>query len=125
MALKSEMAEHAAYFAMIEANQDHKAAQQLYDKWVPNEPVSKWKAFAQRCYKKFSRPDTGRVLKKGGRKPHVGMELALRIGTVYAQRLVWEHGKSRHFRDMDEVRSRRPRPCAAAHPASCALPALT
>lgn len=114
MAHKSEMAEHAAYFAMKETNKDIKAAHQLYDKWMPEEPVSKWKPFAERCWERFSRPDTLLSRKLGGRPPLVSRELALKIGTVYAQRLVWEHGKARHYRNMDEVRSMQLLPAAPA-----------
>ncbi len=38
------------------------------------------------------------------KKPKVGRDLAIKIGTVYTQRLLQEHGIARHYHDMDEVR---------------------
>lgn len=101
---KSLKAEYAAYFAMKETNGDYKAAEVLYNNWVPEEPVSKWRPFAKKKWEKYRRPETELSRNLGGREPRVSRELALKIGTVYAQRLVWEHGQSRHYHDMEEVR---------------------
>ena len=103
MAHKSVMAEHACYFPMTETEQNTRAARELYGKLMPNEPVSKWKAFAERACKKFSRPASLLSHNQGGEKPRVSREVALKIGTVYTQRLVWEHGEPRHYRDMNKV----------------------
>lgn len=120
MAHHSDKAKWGAYFAMREAEGDHILAAKYYKKWVPEEPVSKWKDFATRVYKAVKSGLGAAPAAKPGPKPKITDELALRIGTVYTQRLVWEHGKCRHYRDMNEVRRRlRPRP----PPSGCAPPA--
>lgn len=109
MAHRSEKSRWGAYFAMKEAGGDHVAAKAIYSRWVPEEPVSKWKSFAPRVYKQvldgaksLARPLR---LKAPGPKPFITDEIALKIGTVYSQRLVWEHGTPRHYTNMAEVRS--------------------
>lgn len=119
MAHHSDKAKWGAYFAMREAKGDHIEAAKYYKKWVPEEPVSKWKDFATRVYKAVKDGLGVAARAKPGPKPKITDELALTIGTVYTQRLVWEHGKCRHYRDMNEMRRRlRPRPplsgCAPA-----------
>ena len=105
MAHKSLKAQYGAYFAMTEKNGNHLAAKELYDKWVPEEPVSRWKSFALACHERFSVAMGSVGGAKRGRHHKIPGELAHKIGTVYSQRMVWEHGVSRHYRDMDEVRA--------------------
>lgn len=121
MAHHSDKARWGAYFAMREAEGDHLKAAKYYKKWVPEEPVSKWKQFATSVYQAVKDGLGVAARFKPGPKPKITDELALMIGTVYTQRLVWEHGKRRHYRDMNEVRRRlRPRP----PPSGCAPAAV-
>lgn len=107
MAGHSEKAQYAAFFAMKESGGDHLAAKKLYDKWMPEEHVSKWKPFAHKWFKKLAGGVDKEAAGERGRKALVTVELALKIGIVYAQRKVWAHGKWRHYFDMDEVRAGR------------------
>lgn len=104
MAPQPPICHYAAYFAMLETKGDHKKAKELYDKWLPTKPISKWKTFATACYQNVPKGTLRTVKKALGRKPRITRELAMKIGTVYAQRFVWEHGKPRHYKDMHEVR---------------------
>ena len=103
MAPPPPICHYGAYFAMKEANGDLEAAKRLYDKWLADHPVSKWKQFFRACFVNVPKGILRDVKKALGRKPKITTELALKIGTVYAQRQVWEHGKPRHYRDMGEV----------------------
>lgn len=98
---------------MKQANGDHKVAKAYYAKWVPEEPVGKWEAFAQHWWAALrgGAKSLAQLVKpnKPGPKPRLSDELAIKIGTVYAQRLHWEHGQPRHYKDMEEV-SLQPRP---------------
>lgn len=98
---------------MKQANGDHKVAKAYYVSWVPEEPVEKWTVFAARWWAalKGGARSLAKVIKpkKPGPKPRLSDELAIKIGTVYSQRLHWEHGQSRHYKDMEEV-NLQPRP---------------
>lgn len=102
---------------MKEAKEDFTMAKRLYSQWVPEEPISKFRKLAESVIKKigpniksWSEVPHG---EKPGPDPFVTDEVAIKIGTVYAQRLVWEHGEPRHYRDMHEVRNP---PCLAPAP---------
>ena len=99
----SKPAHWAAYLAMKQAGGDHNEAKWVYGLLMPEEPVARWKEFANRCWQKLDPDQRARGAVLPGPKPLIPDELALKIGTVYAQRLVWEHGKYRPYRDMDEV----------------------
>lgn len=119
MAHHSEKSHWAAHFAMRQAQGDTRAAKRLYKEWVPEEPVSKWAKFATEASTKLATPikSLSEVPHgKPGPKPIITDSLARKISTVYTQRLVWEHGLSRHYRNMAEVR-RHDMPGALAWPA--------
>ncbi len=103
MSPKSEKAHYAAYFAMKHPNCNTRLAKKLNDKWMPGELVAKWADFANACYNHIVKPAARKVLVRPGPKPRVSKELAIKIGTVYTQRMLWEHGVSRHNHDMHEV----------------------
>ena len=97
---------------MKQAGGEHKVAKAYYKSWVPEEPVSKFKEFATRVWEKLkggakTLSAFGRG-KKPGPKPRISDELAIKIGTVYSQRLHWEHGESRHYHNIAEVHSLHP-----------------
>lgn len=107
MAHKSERAKWGAYFAMKQADGDTKVAKTYYVRWLPEEPVEKWKTFATRWWAELKDGTKSlakvKYLVKPGPKPRLPDGLAIKIGTVYSQRRHWEHGKPRHYRNMAEV----------------------
>ena len=88
MAHKSLKAHYGAYFAITEKNGNHLAAKELYDMWVPEEPVSRWKPFALACHERFSGPMGSETGAKRGRHHKIPWELAHKIGMVHSQRMV-------------------------------------
>lgn len=103
-------------------------AKAYYKSWMPGEPVSKFKAFATRVWEKLKGGATtlsafGRG-KKPGPKPYISDELAIKIGTVYSQRLHWEHGEARHYRNMEEASCPHPLYPSAPNPPTLAAPSL-
>lgn len=116
MAHKSVKCKMGAYFALKEADGDFMKAQRIYNKWLPADPVSKWRQFARRCETMFDDPANCPKLATrgvGGRKPRLSDKMVLKIGTVYTQTWVWSKGEKRHYRDLHEVRAsqRAARPC--------------
>lgn len=105
----SAAAHWAAWLAMKHAEGDAHEAKAVYDMLMPEEPIGKWKAVAERCWSKVDPDQRALGDTPVGRHPKIPDELALKIGHVYAQRLVWEHGKSRPFHSMAEVCSKSAR----------------
>jgi hypothetical protein len=125
MAHHSEKSHWAAYVAMTETNGDTRAAKRKNEGWVPEEPISKWSKFAQGAHTQLAPPvkSISEIShgSKPGPVPHIADSLAYKIATVYTQCLVWQHGRSRHYRSMAEVRQHRnlsaaarPRPAPSA-----------
>ncbi len=75
---------------------------------MPEESISKWSKFAQGAHTQLAPPvkSTSEIShgSKPGPVPHIADSLAYKIATVYTQRLAWQHGRSRHYRSMAEVR---------------------